>query len=149
MDIRFSVAVHVYYLSNHAPHVPAGQGLKQSWVFPVIIYSAFHQQFSFVGLFSYSFLIFKLWKNKNFGCFLRLVKIMDELRGKCPWDKKQTIESLGNLTIRRAMNWPILLMIIAGSIYKRRAGRFNAACFSYRSEPNSSSLLLPSAQWYL
>jgi XTP/dITP diphosphohydrolase len=29
----------------------------------------------------------------------RLVDIMDELRVKCPWDKKQTIESLRHLTI--------------------------------------------------
>lgn len=31
--------------------------------------------------------------------FERLVKIMDDLREKCPWDKKQTIESLRQLTI--------------------------------------------------
>jgi len=31
--------------------------------------------------------------------FLRLVTIMDELREKCPWDKKQTIETLRPLTI--------------------------------------------------
>jgi XTP/dITP diphosphohydrolase len=31
--------------------------------------------------------------------FARLLNIMDELREKCPWDKKQTIESLRNLTI--------------------------------------------------
>lgn len=31
--------------------------------------------------------------------FLRLVKIMDELREQCPWDKKQTIHSLRPLTI--------------------------------------------------
>ncbi len=31
--------------------------------------------------------------------FLRLVKIMDELREKCPWDKKQTIQSLRQMTI--------------------------------------------------
>lgn len=31
--------------------------------------------------------------------FERLVKIMDELREKCPWDKKQTIQSLRQLTI--------------------------------------------------
>ncbi len=31
--------------------------------------------------------------------FIKLVKIMDELREKCPWDKKQTIESLRPLTI--------------------------------------------------
>jgi len=31
--------------------------------------------------------------------FLRLVQIMEELREKCPWDRKQTIESLRSLTI--------------------------------------------------
>jgi MazG family protein len=31
--------------------------------------------------------------------FLRLVSIMDELREKCPWDKKQTIHTLRQLTI--------------------------------------------------
>ena len=29
----------------------------------------------------------------------RLLTIMDELRKKCPWDKKQTFESLRHLTI--------------------------------------------------
>ncbi len=33
------------------------------------------------------------------AAFLRLVQIMDELREKCPWDKKQTIETLRQLTI--------------------------------------------------
>ncbi len=31
--------------------------------------------------------------------FLRLVSIMDELREKCPWDKKQTIDTLRHLSI--------------------------------------------------
>jgi XTP/dITP diphosphohydrolase len=31
--------------------------------------------------------------------FLKLVSIMDELREKCPWDKKQTVQSLRQLTI--------------------------------------------------
>jgi len=31
--------------------------------------------------------------------FDRLIQIMNELREKCPWDKKQTIESLRHLTI--------------------------------------------------
>ena len=31
--------------------------------------------------------------------FLHLVQIMDDLREKCPWDKKQTIQSLRQLTI--------------------------------------------------
>lgn len=31
--------------------------------------------------------------------FARLLNIMDELREKCPWDRKQTFQSLRNLTI--------------------------------------------------
>jgi MazG family protein len=31
--------------------------------------------------------------------FLRLVEIMDELREKCPWDRKQTIQTLRTLSI--------------------------------------------------
>ena len=31
--------------------------------------------------------------------FGRLLKIMDELREQCPWDRKQTFQSLRNLTI--------------------------------------------------
>lgn len=31
--------------------------------------------------------------------FARLLKIMDELREQCPWDRKQTLQSLRNLTI--------------------------------------------------
>ena len=31
--------------------------------------------------------------------FQRLVSIMDELREKCPWDKKQTIQTLRQQTI--------------------------------------------------
>jgi XTP/dITP diphosphohydrolase len=33
------------------------------------------------------------------SAFLRLVKIMDELREQCPWDRKQTIQSLRPMTI--------------------------------------------------
>lgn len=33
------------------------------------------------------------------AAFSRLLGIMDELREKCPWDKKQTLESLRHLTI--------------------------------------------------
>jgi XTP/dITP diphosphohydrolase len=31
--------------------------------------------------------------------FNRLLDIMDDLREKCPWDKKQTLQSLRHLTI--------------------------------------------------
>jgi MazG family protein len=37
--------------------------------------------------------------NQVSDAFLRLVGIMDELREKCPWDKKQTIHSLRQMTI--------------------------------------------------
>ncbi len=36
---------------------------------------------------------------KRINAFVRLSKIMDELREKCPWDRKQTFESLRSLTI--------------------------------------------------
>ena len=47
--------------------------------------------------------------------FLRLVSIMDELRDKCPWDKKQTIESLRHLTIEETYE---LVDAISESDYK-------------------------------
>jgi len=36
---------------------------------------------------------------EKLAAFEELLNIMDELREKCPWDKKQTFESLRNLTI--------------------------------------------------
>lgn len=38
-------------------------------------------------------------EDKRLVAFKRLLDIMDELRGKCPWDSKQTIDSLRYLTI--------------------------------------------------
>lgn len=38
-------------------------------------------------------------KSKVAEEFIRLVTIMDELREKCPWDKKQTVQTLRQLTI--------------------------------------------------
>lgn len=37
--------------------------------------------------------------DKRLAAFERLLLIMDELREKCPWDQKQTFETLRNLTI--------------------------------------------------
>jgi XTP/dITP diphosphohydrolase len=36
---------------------------------------------------------------EKLAAFERLLNIMDELREKCPWDKKQTFETIRNLTI--------------------------------------------------
>lgn len=38
-------------------------------------------------------------RDQKIQAFGRLLKVMDELRENCPWDKKQTIESLRHLTI--------------------------------------------------
>ena len=38
-------------------------------------------------------------KQKHLEAFERLLIVMDELREQCPWDKKQTMESLRHLTI--------------------------------------------------
>lgn len=38
-------------------------------------------------------------KKDTLSAFNHLLEIMDELRAKCPWDKKQTLESLRHLTI--------------------------------------------------
>ena len=38
-------------------------------------------------------------RKEQLESFERLLDIMDELREKCPWDQKQTLESLRKLTI--------------------------------------------------
>ncbi|AOW18883.1 nucleoside triphosphate pyrophosphohydrolase [Polaribacter vadi] len=38
-------------------------------------------------------------RKEQLSAFNRLLDIMDDLREKCPWDKKQTLESLRHLTI--------------------------------------------------
>ena len=38
-------------------------------------------------------------RKQQLAAFNRLLDIMDNLREKCPWDKKQTLESLRHLTI--------------------------------------------------
>ncbi len=53
--------------------------------------------------------------SSNADAFLRLVKIMDELREQCPWDKKQTIHTLRQLTIEETYE---LADAITGSDWK-------------------------------
>jgi len=40
--------------------------------------------------------------NKRAEAFEKLVQVMDELREKCPWDRKQTIQSLRQMTIEES-----------------------------------------------
>lgn len=51
------------------------------------------------------FAFYKIWKKMKHTleekkeAFARLLQVMDELREKCPWDSKQTFDSLRTLTI--------------------------------------------------
>ena len=38
-------------------------------------------------------------RQRQLEAFSRLLDVMDDLREKCPWDKKQTMETLRHLTI--------------------------------------------------
>ena len=38
-------------------------------------------------------------KEEKLRAFERILDILDELREKCPWDKKQTLQSLRHLTL--------------------------------------------------
>lgn len=51
--------------------------------------------------FHFHFLTFNSLNNRpqQLAAFDRLLTIMDDLREKCPWDRKQTLESLRHLTI--------------------------------------------------
>lgn len=40
-----------------------------------------------------------IMQNETLQAFSRLVSIMDDLREKCPWDRKQTVQSLRQMTI--------------------------------------------------
>lgn len=44
-------------------------------------------------------MIMKKERTKELEAFARVLDVMDELREKCPWDRKQTIESIRPLTI--------------------------------------------------
>lgn len=56
------------------------------------------------GFFTFTLLVkpeknFKMSKEHQLKAFERLLIIMDELREQCPWDKKQTLQTLRHLTI--------------------------------------------------
>lgn len=53
-------------------------------------------------------------KEEKLQAFGRLLDIMDELREKCPWDKKQTLESLRHLTIEET--YELSDAILAGDL---------------------------------
>jgi len=81
--------------------------------------------------------------------FGRLLKIMDELREQCPWDRKQTVDTLRHLTIEEvhelseailAHDWDelqgelgdILLHIVFYARIAHEQGRFDVAALIHR-----------------
>ena len=48
---------------------------------------------------SWNYLCSMNTREQHLEAFGRLLDIMDDLREKCPWDRKQTFESLRHLTI--------------------------------------------------
>ena len=51
---------------------------------------------------------------QKLAAFARLLQIMDELREQCPWDRKQTFETLRNLTIEET--YELADAILAGDV---------------------------------
>jgi len=63
----------------------------------------------------------KIMKEPSSG-FDRLVKIMDELREKCPWDRKQTFETLRHLTIEETYELAEAIIINKNEEIKKELG---------------------------
>ena len=49
---------------------------------------------------------------EKLAAFDRLLTIMDELRLNCPWDKKQTLESIRHLTIEETYELPLICLCV-------------------------------------
>ena len=65
-------------------------------------------------------------QDKRAAATLRLLKIMDELREKCPWDRKQTFETLRGNTIGEELG-DLMLHIVFYSKLGAEAGAFDYA----------------------
>ncbi len=55
--------------------------------------------------------------------FGRLLDIMDDLREKCPWDQKQTLQSLRHLTLEEVYELSDALLEEDLQEIKKRTGR--------------------------
>ena len=65
--------------------------------------------------------------NEKLIAFNRLLGIMDELREKCPWDKKQTIESIRHLTIEETYE-------LSDAILEKDSGNLNTSMDKIKKE---------------
>ena len=55
-------------------------------------------------------------REKELEAFERLLNIMDDLREKCPWDRKQTIDSLRPNTIEETYELADAILAVSLSI---------------------------------
>ena len=70
--------------------------------------------------------------DKRLIAFERLLSIMDDLREKCPWDKKQTMQSLRHLTIEET--YELTDAILDGDINEIKKRIILNICLSYISK---------------
>ena len=84
--------------SFHAPFLPAGLVADHDQIF---IAESFRDGAHHYPVHHFLFLIHLsiITMSQGTESFARLVSIMDELREKCPWDRKQTIQSLRQMTL--------------------------------------------------
>ena len=61
-------------------------------------------------------------RQEKLQAFDRLLTIMDELRENCPWDKKQTLESLRHLTIEETYELSDAILEADGNEIKKELG---------------------------
>ena len=59
--------------------------------------------------------------------FERLLNIMDDLRAKCPWDQKQTFESLRHLTIEETFYFASMIHLMFVKIHPWNDGNGRSA----------------------
>ncbi|MBP6378643.1 MAG: nucleoside triphosphate pyrophosphohydrolase, partial [Kaistella sp.] len=50
-------------------------------------------------------------KQQKLDAFSRLLDIMDDLREKCPWDRKQTLQTLRHLTLEEVYELSDALLV--------------------------------------
>ena len=75
------------------------QNDTDQYVVSMIFFHAAKLRLILIGAWFFVFLQKFFRMDKRLEAFKRLLDIMDDLRAGCPWDKKQTIESLRHLTI--------------------------------------------------
>ena len=62
-------------------------------------------------------------REQKLEAFGKLLDVLDELRVKCPWDAKQTNESLRPNTVEEVMELSDALLAVSTKAYRAMPGR--------------------------